>query len=118
MEFEKTVTLGGHQKTIKMTFGLLNEMCRVCGELDGAAMLTLDNDLRVAALKVLLSDRDDQGKITSELNINTLDMAPDEVVELLDWASGHVTDFFLKAARKTKTRFEPIKKQIKDLTIT
>lgn len=118
MEYEKTVTVNGQEKTVKMTFGLLNEMCRICGEIDGAAMLTLDNDLRIAGLNTLLSDRDEKGKIKVELDTHNLDIRPDEVIELLDWAGGHVTDFFLKAAKKTKDRYEPIKKQLKDLTIT
>lgn len=116
MDYEKTLTIGGEEVTVKMTFGLLNEICKVCGDIDGAAMLVMDNDLRIASLNTLLAKRDSKGKITQELDINSLDVSPDDVVDLLDWAGGHVIDFFLKAATKTKARIDPIKKQVKALT--
>lgn len=118
MDAEKTVTVNGKEVTVKMTFGLLNEMCRVCGEIDGAALLLMDNDLRELALITLLSERDAKGKIKKQIDVNEIDMDMDEAVDLLDWAGGHVADFFLKAAERTKGRFEPLQKRVQALMPT
>jgi hypothetical protein len=116
MSSEITVEVNGQSVEVKMTFGLLNEMCRLCGDLDGMAMLMLDNDLRVQALKTLLSKRDEKGKVVEEINIETLDISTDHVLFLLDWAAGHVSDFFIRAATTTRDRVEPLREKVRVLS--
>lgn len=97
-----TIKIGDEERDIKMSFGLLNILCRRAGDLDGAAMINMDQSLREAVITELLSARDEKGKIKSEVDIMFLDVEPSAVIELLDWAGNHVMDFFLKGLERTK----------------
>ena len=98
-----TIKVDGKERDIKMTFGLLNTLCRRVGDIDGASQMTIDQVLRDVVLVELLSDRDKNGKIIAEVDIDTLDLDLDELINLLDWAGEHVLDFFLKGLEKTKS---------------
>lgn len=97
-----TIKIDGKERDIKMTFGLLNTLCRRVGDIDGASQITMDQELRDAVLVELLSDRDKAGKITEEINLAELDVSIDDMIELLDWAGNHVLDFFLKGLERAK----------------
>lgn len=97
-----TIKIDGKERDVKMTFGLLNTLCRRVGDIDGASQITMDQELRDAVLVELLSDRDKAGKITEEINLAELDVSIDDMVELLDWAGNHVLDFFLKGLERAK----------------
>ena len=97
-----TIKVNGKEQDVKMTFGLLNNLCRKVGDIDGAATIMMDQVLREGVLVELLSPRDRTGKITEEIDLNTLEIDMDAVVELLDWAQEHVLDFFLKGLERAK----------------
>lgn len=101
-----TITVGEEERKIKMTYGLLDQLCNTAGEAEDALMFTLDKDLRAEVLRLLLSERDAEGVIKKNVNLLNLDVDPDEVEELLDWAGGHTLDFFLRAATKAKEKAE------------
>jgi len=97
-----TIQVGGEDHDIKMSFGLLNNLCRKAGDIDGAAMVALDQDLRDAFLVELLSPRDPRGKIKEPIEPFELDVEVQSVLDLIDWAGNHVMDFFLKGLERTK----------------
>jgi len=97
-----TIKVDGKERDIKMTFGLLNNLCRKVGDIDGAATIMMNVDLRDGVLIELLSDRDKNGRITEPLDLNTLNVDMDAVVDLVDWTQEHVLDFFLKGLEKAK----------------
>lgn len=97
-----TIQVGGEGRDIKMSFGLLNSLCRKAGDIDGAAMVALDQDLREAFLVELLSPRDARGKIKESIDPLELDVEVQSVLDLIDWAGNHVMDFFLMGLERTK----------------
>lgn len=112
------ITINGKAKDLKMTFGLLNEMARTIEDVDNVPLLAIDADLREKALIALLSERDERGRITEEFNLFTIDASPEEILDLLDWAGAHVTDFFLKSLEKAKVLMDGNMDRIKALTPT
>lgn len=110
------ITVGEEERKIKMTYGLLDQLCNIAGEAEDALMFTLDKDLRAKALRLLLSDRDSDGVIKKDVNMFTLDVDPDQIEELLDWAGAHVLDFFLRAATKAKDKAESRKDLLSSLS--
>ena len=118
MAEKHTVSIGGEDKTIKMTFGLLNAVCRTVGDIDGAAQMSMDPYLRDMVLVELLSPRDATGKITEPVDIFNLDIEPDDVVKLLDWASTQALDFLLKGLERAKALQERNMPRVKALMPT
>lgn len=110
------IRLNGTEKQVKMTFGLLNVLCRSVGDVDNAAAVNFDPTLRQVFLVELLSDRDAKGKIRSPIDPDTLDIDVDEASELIAWAGDHVLDFFLKGLEKTKQMQDRHLNRIKALT--
>jgi hypothetical protein len=112
------MTYDGRQ--IKMTYGLLNRLCRVVGEVDGAAVMTMDNDIRERVLIEILSPRDPQGNIPDggEFNIFSITASTEEVSEVLDWAQEQVIDFFVKRAIKTASVTKLLSQTVNDLRAT
>lgn len=113
-----TISLQGNPRTIKMHFGLLNVLCKAVGQIEDAAVMALDNDLREIMLIELLSERDAKGLITEPLVVFTLDASADEVSRLLGWAQEHILDFFLKEAEKTSDQMGPIKIRVDALKLS
>lgn len=96
------VSIDGESREIKMSFGLLNELSRKIGDLDAIPMLAIDPDLRESVLISLLSKRDKKGKITEEFSFFEAGLTVEDVSNLIDWAGGHVADFFLTSLEKGK----------------
>ena len=97
-----TIKIDGKERDIKMSFGLLNTICKLVGDLDGATQLMIDQTLQQAVLVELLSDRDAKGKITGEVSLDEIDVDPSDVLDLLAWAGNQTLDFFLKGLERAK----------------
>lgn len=109
------ITVNGDEHEIKMTFGLLNNLCRKVGDIEAAAVIALDTNLRDAILIELLSKRDSKGKILEPIDLDSLEADPDSIIDLIDWAGTHVLDFFLKGLERTKKLQEANTGRIKAL---
>lgn len=99
-------------KEVKMTFGLLNVLCRVVGEVDVAALMSLDGDVRERVLIETLSPRDKKGVITEEISIFEIGASTEEVVVLLDWVQEHVLGFFVQRGQKTAEVVSELNKKV------
>jgi hypothetical protein len=113
------VMINGEERTLFMSFGLLNEICRAIGGLEAAIQIPVDNELRDYSLLAVLSKRDELGAVAEggAVNLRTLDIAVEDVEELLAWITDHVTDFFLrtmervvKGQQKNAERFQALAK--------
>jgi hypothetical protein len=113
-----SINLNGEEKDIKMSFALLNILCRSVGDIDGALLLDIDQELREAVLIELLSPRDDKGRISEPLDLMVADVTPDAVAEILSWAGDHLMDFFLAALESTKAKQEKHKARLTALMPT
>jgi hypothetical protein len=96
------ILLDGQEKTLFMSFGLLNELCRMYGDVHTATQVPLNADLRDVTLITLLSPRDENGMIPEgkEVRLNLLDMPLDDGDKLLSWASEHAIYFFVTALKR------------------
>lgn len=113
-DFYKITTSSGVTE-IKMTYGLLNTLCRTVGELDGAALMALDNDIREQMIIEILSPRDTRGQITEPISTFNLTNSVDEIAGLLAWAQEHVFDFFVRSATKSRQLSEQHRKSLEAL---
>lgn len=112
------IVVNGSEKQIKMTFGLLNILCRAVGDVDAAASVNFDPVLRQAFLVEMLSERDPKGKIKQPVDLDTLEIDIDAAGDLIAWAGDHVLDFFLKGLEKTKALQDRHQGRIKALIPT
>ncbi|KVL49962.1 hypothetical protein [Burkholderia territorii] len=94
------ITLAGEKKSLFMSFGLLNELCRGIGDAQGALQVTANSQLRDFALMVVLSDRDEEGNVVKPINVNRIEMSIEDGERLLDWVSQHATDFFVRTMER------------------
>jgi hypothetical protein len=113
-----SITIDGEEKDIKMSFALLNIICRSVGDIDGALMLDIDQDLREAVLIELLSPRNEKGKISEPVDLMVADVTPQAVADILSWAGDHLMDFFLAALESTKAKQEKHKGRLAALMPT
>ena len=97
------VTLAGEKKSLFMSFGLLNELCRGIGDAQGALQVTANSQLRDFALMVVLSDRDEEGNVVKPINVNRIEMSIEDGERLLDWVAQHATDFFVRTMERIVT---------------
>lgn len=113
-----SLEINGDTREIKMSFGLLNNLCRLVGDIDNAAMMTIDPVMRESILVELLSHRDAKGKVKEKIDLDSLDAAAGDIVDLIDWAGEHVFDFFLKGLERTRALQDKNLDRIKALTRT
>lgn len=107
MQPRHTITyVSGNTQTVFMSFGLLNTLIGYLGGPENLPAVRMHPEVRETFLVELLSPRDQHGEIPrgQEFNIKTADLTVDEVTDLLEWVEGHLSDFFIKAARSLSNR--------------
>ncbi|CAJ3204338.1 hypothetical protein DF044_01980 [Burkholderia contaminans] len=109
------VTLAGEKKSLFMSFGLLNELCRGIGDAQGALQVTANSQLRDFALMVVLSDRDEEGNVVKPINVNRIEMSIEDGERLLDWVAQHATDFFVRTMERIVTGHKDKENRLKAL---
>ncbi len=112
------IEINGEPRELVMYYGLLDLICRACGDIEGALMIGLEHDLRQEILQTLLSERDDTGKVTKPFNPMKNHIEPDAVNDLIDWAGAHAFDFLLKAAERARKTGESQKNRLEALQST
>lgn len=100
---------GAEEHTLFMSFGLLNELCGIVQSPEAVAFITLDPFIRASILKSVLSERDEEGMIATEINLNTLDVSVEDVEKVLGWVEDHVMAFFMNALQRLKSVQEKYK---------
>lgn len=91
-ELNSTFSLGS--RTLLMSYGLLSQISQIVGQVENIPLMTLDGGLRDDVLEALIAERNTDGVITKQIATGSL--TQDEAMELVDWASGHIIDFFMK----------------------
>lgn len=112
------VTVNGEIRELKMTYGLVNELARVIGDIDAIPMIGIEADLRDEVMKVLLAKRDSRGNVKETPDLFNLDIEIDQVQELLSWVGEHVLDFFLISLERGKELGKKNEDRLKALTST
>lgn len=96
-----TLSLNGEETTLKMTFGLLNQIASTMTGLEDAQMLILDNERLTDMLNLVIAKRDEEGRITKDSpDLRFGDpIELDDYEKLTEWSMGHVMHFFVRRAR-------------------
>ena len=112
------IKVNGEVQEVKMSFGMLHVIASLVGDIEAVPEMGYNPDLREAVLNELLSKRDKKGKILEQIDMFNLDVATDDVVDLINWAGEHVADFFLKSLTKAKKLVDSRQEQMQDLQPT
>lgn len=100
------IKINGKAMTVKMTLGLLHEVCSTIGHVELLAEAGYNPEIRHDLLVTLLSPRDEEGEITEAIKVKTLDGDAEEMLGLIDWAAGHAADFLLKTLHRSRKLLE------------
>lgn len=106
---EKTITftpVGGEPRDVVMTYGLLNELVSKVADIDQVAKFFVDETTRNDVLTAVLSERSPSGKITTKITPENLAIELETVDEILSWAAGHVTGFFIRSLTNLAKRMD------------
>jgi hypothetical protein len=118
MSDKLTVTVNDKTKHLVMSFGLLNEIAKLVGDIDNLGNIIIDPHLREAILVALLSDRDAEGVITTKYNTVTADLTIDEFTKIADWVSDVLFTFFIRLLESAKALQEKNQERVFKLTPT
>ena len=88
---------------IFMSYGLLNRIARIVGNVESVGLLLVDVNIQGVVLCIVLSTYDAKGKLVEEVDVESIMMPPDETVSLIVWVTEHLTSFFLKNLRMGET---------------
>lgn len=88
--------VGDKSIEVFMSYGLLDELARLVGDIEVVPQVMVLDELREPFLVALLSERDENGKITEKFNFFKSRVRPEDVTKLYEWAAGHLMDFFLQ----------------------
>lgn len=116
MERTLTLEINGKSRDLFMSFGLLNELAVLLGDVDRLVELPINHDLRTTILKSVLSERSKAGKITAEADLSEIDMDPHDIPKVLTWVSEWVVDFFIRSGEAVKSVFVANTERVKSLT--
>lgn len=92
-----TFTADGEEREVKMTYGLLNELVNLIKEIEEVSKFFVDEKIRNAVLAAVLAQRAPNGKVTSKVNVDDIELELEAIDEILAWASAHVTGFFIRS---------------------
>ncbi|MDD4864777.1 MAG: hypothetical protein PHE38_12300 [Alishewanella agri] len=90
--------LDGSDLTIFMSFGLLNKLSAMVGDLRDLPNIYMVPELQDAMIYEVLVPRTEQGKAIQEYTLYGYSdqLSPEQGEALLKWCEEHITSFFLK----------------------
>lgn len=97
--------LDGSERAIFMSYGLLDELCRLADDVSQVPHLAIDHELRWAVMDAVTAERTPKGrrvKKDDDAPDSEVGISPDQAIELVSWAQAHVMDFFLKVLGRLK----------------
>jgi len=95
-----TVTLNGEKHTLLMTYGLLNSLATQVSDVEDVTNLGFSAESRTATLIAVLTRKGKTGCF-DEVDLDVIEEI-DEIDKVLDWASDHVFNFFMRRLRKAQ----------------
>lgn len=106
------VTIDGESRELFMPFAMLSELTRLIPNVEGMGQLMIDPDLRDAALAIVLSERNAQGKIETPFDMAVSTMNTATANSILDWVMENVVDFFVQAMESSRRLIEKHQKTV------
>jgi len=94
--------IGDKTQTVVMTFGRLNRLCKLIGNMNDVGRMIEEPEIAEQMLVQLLSTKKNQ------IDIDELEITPEEVSKILAWAGTHILDFFIKLGSNFNESSEPL----------
>jgi hypothetical protein len=91
-----SVLLNGAETELFMSAGLLNRLTDIIGQSSTLVSFVFDGPARIAVLTAILEKKGRSGALPVPIDFDEIDLSMAEQIKLIDWASEHVTDFFLQ----------------------
>ncbi len=91
------IPTGAEPRDIVMSYGLLDTLVSMVGDIDQVSKFFIDQDTRNKVLTAVLSDRAPNGKVTNKITPDDLALELETVDDILSWAAAHVTGFFIRS---------------------
>ncbi|GFD70942.1 hypothetical protein KUL118_01720 [Tenacibaculum sp. KUL118] len=93
-------------KEVFMSFALLNTITGYFRSAEELDQILLNPEIRNSIITELLSERNENGRITKNFDTTKMVVDHDEVLDLLEWVAEHVENFFMKALQRAKQRMK------------
>lgn len=109
-----TVKINGEPRELNMSFNLQRRIVKLV-DVTKLDRLQIDPNLSDPVIEECIQKRDKRGKPEVFEKLDDIDIAPQDADTVLQWATGHIVDFFVKrleAAKGTNAQFEPILKRL------
>ena len=106
MDDKLSIHVNGAERSLFMSYGLLNRCAKIVQELEEPSQFYVDIDAQERVICEVLRKYAPDGK--ENPSIDDFEMSVDESRRLIEWVAEHVIDFFLKGlegAKKTGDRF-------------
>jgi hypothetical protein len=111
------ITVDGANFEFFMSFALLNRICYLMGDSTQIPLILQDPELREAILVECLALRDPKGKVIQKRELDEVSVSFDDVANLLEFVTEHVTDFTVasmeranKVLGRSQSRIDALKK--------
>jgi hypothetical protein len=108
------VTLNGESHTLLMTYGLLNKLATQVSDVEDVTNMGFSAENREATLLAVLTRKGKTGCF-DEVDLDEIEEI-DEIERVLDWASDHVFDFFMKRLRKAQEGLTKLSAEAETMT--
>ncbi len=109
------VTIGGEDHEVFASYGLMNSLSRIIGDVDQVTNVLLNPEFRDQVLLAVLSPRTKTGKITSKIELDDLELTSELAREILEWAADRFLNFTLPLANSAVTKMMEVKPQIEKM---
>lgn len=110
-----TVHLGDNEKTVKMTYGLLQSICSRFSDFGQIQNLSLDVGMQNAILNEVIDDRNPDGARKNPNKDYSMDLSIEEGEKFSNWIVEHIVHFFilrLESQNKTVEGLKPVLEKI------
>lgn len=106
-------------RTLFMSFGLLNELCSLVGSAERVPLIDADADLAASVIAVVLIPRFPNGKPS----VNSADYVEPGITmkqadEILDWVKENVLDFFCRRIEANLKLLDANKDRLKQIGLS
>lgn len=123
MNDKLTINYEGEDRDLLMSYGLLNELVIIVGSPEVTPTIAVNPLMREDVLKACLAERKPSGKISKPIaDMDDINISIADVEKILEWASEHVLNFFvrslgrmLRQVEANKDTFEGLKSSLAGL---
>lgn len=109
------ITLNGEPASLFMSFGLLDKVVNLLGQTSSLVTGAIDPLLRGEILKACLKKRGKTGVIVGEVILDDIEIAAEDALKVIKWASEHAISFFIQAAEQSKALGQKFEEPIQTL---